>query len=292
MPARAELQPELSPAVETRALVKRYGSACALDGLDLTVPPGEIYGFLGPNGAGKTTTIRILTGVTRPTSGSARVNGMDVVRDPVLAKARIGVVSQHVNLDADLTVFENLELHGILHGLSKAERRSRIDELLRFAEMEDRARSLSRTLSGGLKRRVTILRALLHRPEILFLDEPTAGLDPSSRRLLWELVRSIHRNGVTIFLTTHYIEEAEFLCQRVGVLHQGRLIAEGEPRRMLEELGEYAVELPGPQGTVTEFHRSREEALAVLRGAGEGATVRRANLEDLFLRLTGRKVSP
>jgi ABC-2 type transport system ATP-binding protein len=213
-----------------------------------------------------------------------------VARDPVAAKSHIGVVSQHVNLDADLTVFENLELHGILHGMPKGARRERIADLLAFAGLADRARSPARTLSGGMKRRVTIVRALLHEPKILFLDEPTVGLDPSSRRLLWDLVRSIHRGGVTVFLTTHYIEEAEFLCQRVGFLNRGKLVVEGEPGRMIEALGEVAVDASATGGTRTWFFRSKEEASTFLRRASEGTSVRRTNLEDLFLQHTGRKV--
>jgi ABC-2 type transport system ATP-binding protein len=279
-------------AVEVQGLTKRFGTVRALDGLDLAVQAGEIYGFLGPNGAGKTTTIRVLTGLIRPDAGCAQVAGADVSLDPVAAKASLGVVSQHVNLDPDLTVRESLELHGILHGMGRAARRLRVEELLAFGGLEDRTASLARTLSGGLKRRVTILRALLHRPSILFLDEPTVGLDPSSRRRLWDLIRSVNRDGVTVFLTTHYIEEAEFLCHRVGILHQGRLIEEGQPRAMIEGLGEHAVDVPGPDGTETRFFPSRETALVLLRRTGDGATLRRTNLEDLFLNRTGRKVLP
>ncbi len=279
------------PAVEARGLVKVYGRVRALDGLDLTLRTGEIYGFLGPNGAGKTTTIRILTGVTRPTAGSAFVGGADVLRDPVGAKRHIGVVSQQLNLDPDLTVMESLELHGILHGMPRPERRRRAEELLAFAGMEDRAGSLGRTLSGGLKRRVTIIRALLHEPRILLLDEPTVGLDPATRRRLWDLIRSVHRRGVTVLLTTHYIEEAEFLCHRVGILDRGRLIEEGEPGALLRALGEHAVDVPTDRGTETRFFTSRDEALAYLSRAPEGAALRRTNLEDLFLQRTGRRVS-
>jgi len=216
-----------------------------------------------------------------------------VAQDPVAAKAHIGVVSQHVNLDPDLTVAESLTLHGILHGMSRAHRRRRIDELLAFAELAERGGSLGRTLSGGLKRRVTIIRALLHEPKILFLDEPTAGLDPQARRRLWDLIRSVHRAGVTVFLTTHYIEEAEFLCHRVGIIHKGRLIEQGNPSQMLALLGENAVDFLGEGSeTETRFFPSRESALAFLRRAGEGATVRRTNLEDIFIHRTGRRVAP
>jgi ABC-2 type transport system ATP-binding protein len=282
--------PPETPAIEVSSLVKSYGKIRALDGLDLAVGPGEIYGFLGPNGAGKTTTIRICTGITRPTAGKAQISGADVVRQPVAAKTRIGVVSQHANLDPDLTVRETLKLHGILHGLGRNRTRRRIEELLGFTDLEDRADHLGRTLSGGLKRRVTIARALLHDPAILFLDEPTVGLDPPTRRKVWDLIRSIHRRGVTVFLTTHYIEEAEFLCHRVGIIDRGRLIDEDEPGRMLESLGEYAVDLPGPGETRTRFFPSRELAVAFMRRAGDGATIRRTNLEDIFIRQTGRKV--
>ncbi len=279
------------PAVETRGLVKRYGDVTALDGLDLVLRPGEIYGLLGPNGAGKTTTIRILTGVTRPTAGTARVGGADVVRDPVGAKRFIGVVSQHLNLDPDLTVRESLELHGILHGMEPGVRRRRIWELMEFAGLAGRADRLGRTLSGGLRRRVTIIRALLHEPRILFLDEPTVGLDPPTRRRMWDLIRSIHRRGVTVLLTTHYIEEAEFLCHRVGILGRGRLIEEGRPAELLRALGEHAVDVPSDGGTRTHFFRSRDDALVFLARAGPGASLRRTNLEDLFLQRTGRRVT-
>jgi len=279
-------------AIEVADLSKNYNAVQALDRLTLRVRSGEIYGFLGPNGAGKTTTIRILTGVAKPSSGSARVAGADVISDPVAAKSRIGVVGQHVNLDADLTVFECLEMHGILHGMSKKRRRERIAELLPLAGLENRAHDQAKVLSGGLKRRTTIIRALLHEPDILFLDEPTVGLDPAARRGLWDIVRSINKRGVTVFITTHYIEEAEFLCGRVGILDKGGLVEEGEPRQLLEALGEHAVDLATSNGTETHFFKTREEALSFAAGAGQEASVRRTNLEDVFMDKTGKKVSP
>lgn len=283
-------------AILTRDLVKNYAGIKALDGLNLAVESGEIYGFLGPNGAGKTTTIRILTGTTRPTSGTASVGGVDVAVDPVAAKSHFGVVSQHVNIDPDLTVRENFELHGILHGMGKADREARITEMLDFAELSDRAGSLAKTLSGGMKRKLTIARALLHRPRILFLDEPTTGLDAASRRRSWDLVRSIRADGVTVFLTTHYIEEAEALCDRVGIVDRGRLIDEGKPAELIEKMGGHAVDRMENGRTTSTYFRSREEAMAFLAEAGAvggaGATVRLTNLEDLFLRETGRKVAP
>jgi ABC-2 type transport system ATP-binding protein len=278
-------------AIAAVALVKRYGDLAALDGLDLTVGEGELYGFLGPNGAGKTTAIRIMTGTARATSGTVSVGGVDVTRDPVAAKSHIGVVSQHVNLDADLTVRENLELHGLLHGMPSGERKTRIVELLKFAELSDRSGSLAKTLSGGMKRKLTIVRALMHRPRILFLDEPTTGLDAASRRRMWDLVRSIHREGVTVFLTTHYIEEAEALCGRVGILNKGRLIDEGAPAALINALGPHAVDHRVGGETETRYFPTREEAVDFLAHAGPEAAVRATNLEDLFIQKTGRRVS-
>jgi ABC-2 type transport system ATP-binding protein len=280
------------PAVLTRGLTKDYGALRALAGLDLTVGQGEIYGFLGPNGAGKTTAIRILTGASRPTSGEARVGGVDVLRDPVAAKAHVGVVSQHANVDPDLTVRQNLVVHALLHGMGREARERRIAHLLDFAELSDRAGSLARTLSGGMKRRLTIVRALLHEPRILFLDEPTTGLDPMSRRRMWDLVRAVHADGVSVFLTTHYIEEAETLCARVGILHKGRLIAEGAPRALMAELGDYAVDYVAQGTTSTRNFAGREDAIAFLGAAGGEGRVRPTNLEDLFLQRTGQRVTP
>jgi len=281
-----------APAVLTRALTKDFGKFRALDGLDLAVRQGEIYGFLGPNGAGKTTTIRILTGASRPTSGDARVGGVDVLRDPVGAKRNLGIVSQYANVDPDLTVRENLMVHAILHGMDTMRRNRRISDLLDFAELSDRARSTARTLSGGMKRKLTIVRALLHEPKILFLDEPTTGLDPMSRRRMWDLVRAIHAEGVTVFLTTHYIEEAEALCGRVGIVHKGELIAEGTPRALMDELGDAAVDYVDRGSTETRNFATRDDALAFLAKSGVEGRVRPTNLEDIFLQRTGERVRP
>ncbi|TAL15755.1 ABC transporter ATP-binding protein [bacterium] len=277
--------------METHSLKKYYGDIRALDGLDLKVGQGEIYGFLGPNGAGKTTTIRILTGTARPTSGEAFAGGFDVQKNPVAAKAAFGVVSQHSNIDSDLTVRENLELHGILHGMGRERRNSRIAELLSFADLAAREHHLARTLSGGMKRKLTIIRALLHEPKILFLDEPTTGLDAGSRRRMWDLVRSIHEGGVSVFLTTHYIEEAEALCRRVGIIDSGKLIAEGTPEELVRGLGTIAVDVSEDGRTVTSYFQTREAAGEFLGKSGKNGRIRPTSLEDLFLKLTGRRVS-
>ncbi|MHB1417034.1 MAG: ABC transporter ATP-binding protein, partial [Chloroflexota bacterium] len=223
-------------------LRKVYGQTAAVDGLDLAVEAGEMFGFLGPNGAGKTTTIRIMTTLSKPTSGTVTVGGYDVVREPDKVRKSFGIVQQHLSLDKELTVVENLEVHGRLHGLPAGERRQRIAELLDYVELSVQVDQLVGALSGGMKRRAMIARALLHRPRVIFLDEPTVGLDPQGRRRIWELVRRMNADGSTVFLTTHYIEEAEALCGRVGIIHQGRFIALGAPEELKRRLGQVAVE--------------------------------------------------
>lgn len=228
--------------IVTEKLSRVYGEVRAVDGLDLGVYPGEIFGFLGPNGTGKTTTIRILTTLTRPTSGRARVNGFDVVSHPLSVKKEFGVVQQHLSLDRELTVWEIMELHARLHHIRAPERHRRIAELIDYAELGQYADQIVEVLSGGMKRRLMIARALTHRPKVLFLDEPTVGLDAQTRRRLWELIRRMNLDGATVFLTTHYIEEAEALCRRVGIIHRGRLIALGSPLELRQRVGMVTVE--------------------------------------------------
>ena len=208
----------------------------AVDDLTLCVGNGEIFGLLGPNGAGKTTTIRMMTMQARPTSGIILYDGLDTRRDARRIKSLIGVVPQHVNFDQDLTVGENLELHARLHHMGKEERRARIEELLRYVELADVINDGVRRLSGGMKRRLLIVRALLHRPRILFLDEPTVALDPQVRRRIWALVKDMAKGGVTVFLTTHYIEEAEALCDRVAILSKGHLIDLDTPANLRQKM--------------------------------------------------------
>ena len=189
----------------------------AVRDLNLTIDEGEIFGLLGPNGAGKTTTIRMLTMLTKPTAGEILYKGKDIFSDELNVKKYIGVVPQHINFDQDLTVWENMELHGRLHHIPKSERHARIEELLNYVELQDRVNDKVKSLSGGMKRRLLIVRALMHNPKILFLDEPTVALDPQVRRRIWDLIRRLPKDGVTVVLTTHYIEEAENLCNRVAI---------------------------------------------------------------------------
>ncbi len=261
-----------------------------MDDLHLRIGQGEIFGLLGPNGAGKTTTVRMLTMLVRPTAGEAYIAGCEVQRDLARVRQTIGVVPQHMNLDQELTARENLELHGRLYKMPAAERRKRVDELLFFVDLQERAGELVSKFSGGMKRRLMIARALMHRPRVLFLDEPTVGLDPQTRRRMWDLIRKMNRDGVTVLLTTHYIEEAEALCHRVGIMDRGRLIALGSPAELQERVGRFAVEsLNGGQTTHTLFG-TREEALAFAGRLDDGVVIREASLEDVFVQLTGRRV--
>jgi len=278
-------------AIHTEALGKRYGGVVALEGLDLEVNVGEVFGFLGPNGAGKTTTVRILTTLTRPSWGRAWVSGFDVVRNPVEAKTGMGMVPQYLNLEGELTARENLRLHAMLHGMDRALARRRIEEMLEFVGLIERADCLVRTFSGGMKRRLMLARALLHEPQVLFLDEPTVGLDPQTRRRIWDLIRRINRLGATVFLTTHYIEEAELLCHRVGIIDRGRLIALDSPQALLQRVGEVVVEFTSGDGACSRFFPNRQEAARWATGLQEDVIIRRANLEDVFLLLTGRRVA-
>jgi len=264
----------------------------AVAGISLSVRHGEVFGLLGPNGAGKTTIIRMLTMQTQPTSGGIRIGGADIRRDPRVVKERIGVVPQHVNFDQELTCWENMELHARLHHMGDAERTARIEELLTEMELTEVRNDNVRRLSGGMKRRLLIARALIHRPQVLFLDEPTVALDPQIRRHIWDLVREIARGGVTVLLTTHYIEEAEALCDRVSIINKGVLVDVQTPRTFCENLGACAVEWDEEGSRSYRFFHTREEARAYARMLEEQmqrVLLRPTNLEDVFIELTGRK---
>lgn len=276
--------------IRIEKLEKNYGNIKALDGIDLYVPAGELFAFLGPNGAGKTTTIRILTGLTRLSSGRAALNGHDIESEPLAAKRQCGLVPQHINMDSELTVLENLDIHGRLFGMKPAARKQKIKELLTYVDLIDRKGSLVNQLSGGLKRRLMIARALMHEPRILFLDEPTVGLDANIRRRIWGLIKKVQQDGATIFLTTHYIEEAEFLAGRVAFLDLGRIVALDRPETLVNRMGAWAIDQLNAEGMRTRCFQSREEAREFTAGQETGFTLRRVNLEDAFLSLTGKKV--
>jgi len=278
--------------IEILDLTKEYSGNKVVDGLDLRVEDGELFGFLGPNGAGKTTTIRILTTLTKPTSGHALINGFDVMKEPIRVKSQFGIVQQHLSLNRELTVRENLELHARLHHLSRAERKERIDELLEYVDMTGDADQLIDKISGGMKRRTMIARALIHRPKLLFLDEPTVGLDAQTRRRVWDLIRRMNSDGTTVFLTTHYIEEAEALCNRVGIVYRGKLISMGSPLNLRQKLGMITVETKDNGHTKYSYFPDRDAASRFIneQKVSDKVVMRQSNLEDVFVELTGQKV--
>lgn len=273
-------------------LTKRFGDRIAVAGIDMEIKSGEIFGLLGPNGAGKTTTVRILTLLSRKNSGTVKICGYDIENDTEKIKELIGVVPQHMSLDQDLTGRENLVLQARLHHLkNKAAMEQRINEILEFVELTDRADDKSRRYSGGMKRRLMIGMALLHKPKMLFLDEPTVGLDPQVRRKMWDLIRKMNEAGMTVLLTTHYIEEADQLCRRVAIMNRGRIIAVDTPQKLKEKVGRVVVEHMEADGMINNFFDNREQAASYVAGLNSNATVREANLEDVFIELTGRRVN-
>lgn len=303
------------PIVSARGLTKKFDDFEAVRGIDFEIARGEAFGFLGPNGAGKSSTMRMIGCVSPVTSGTLRLFDLDPATSGKEIRARMGVVPQQDNLDSELTVFDNLVVYGRYFDIPRAECKSRARELLDFVQLSDRADSRVEPLSGGMKRRLTIARSLINQPELLLLDEPTTGLDPQARHILWDRLYRLKQQGVTLVLTTHYMDEAEQLCDRLVVMDGGRIVAEGSPRELIAQHSTREVlELRFPAGTNAERARSvtdlgeRHEILpdrilvyaddgeSVLhevhvRGLSpESALVRRSTLEDVFLRLTGRSL--
>jgi ABC-2 type transport system ATP-binding protein len=227
--------------IVTHELRKVFGDRVAVEGLDLEVRRGEVFGLLGPNGSGKTTTIRMLTGLMEPTAGSASVVGVDVVKNPEAVRRRIGYMSQRYGLYDDLTVTENLEFYAGVYGLAGAELRNRLTELMKEYGLDERSNQLAGTLSGGWKQRLALACATAHRPDLIFLDEPTAGVDPAARRKFWKLIRERSAQGTTVLVTTHYMDEAE-LCDRLAFLSRGHLIAIGTPKEITTRFGQASIE--------------------------------------------------
>ena len=302
------------PLIEAHALTKRFGGFVAVDGIDFSIQPGEAFGFLGPNGAGKSSTMRMIGCVSPLSGGTLRVLGMDPAHDGPQIRGRLGVVPQEDNLDTELTVWDNLMIYGRYFDLPRAEIRKRAAELLEFVQLSDRRDSRVDPLSGGMKRRLTIARALINQPEVLLLDEPTTGLDPQARHMLWERLYRLKQNGVTLVLTTHYMDEAEQLCDRLVIMDDGRIVAEGAPRALVAtHATREVVELRFARASEQDDALARvrtmasrvepvadrllvytddgDRTAAVIARDGIGAAsvlVRRASLEDVFLILTGR----
>jgi lipooligosaccharide transport system ATP-binding protein len=305
----------LEPLITARDLVKRFGDFTAVDGIDFDVAPGEAFGFLGPNGAGKSSTMRMIGCVSPMSGGHLRIFGLDPAVDGARIRARLGVVPQQDTLDEELTVEENLFIYGRYFDLPRAECRRRAAELLEFAQLSDRATTRVEPLSGGMKRRLTIARSLINQPDLVLLDEPTTGLDPQARHVLWDRLYRLKQQGVTLVLTTHYMDEAEQLCDRLVVMDRGRIVAEGSPRALIERFAtrevvelRFAIGDEEQGATLLSGLGDRQEVLpdrvlvyaddgeaalveAHRRGAHpESALVRRATLEDVFLHLTGRSL--
>jgi ABC-2 type transport system ATP-binding protein len=276
--------------IETYDLTKYFGALGAVQSIAFSVGKGEVFGLLGPNGAGKTTTIRMLTTLLSPTSGTASVAGCDILSDPLGVKRSIGVVPQMLNLDIDLTSAENLEFHGRLHKMKPAERGARIEELLRFVGLWEKKETHVEHLSGGMRRRLLIARGLMHKPLVVFMDEPTVGLDPQARRMIWGLIESLKRSGITIMLTTHYIEEADALCDRVAIMRAGTIIALDTPAGLKARVGRISVECIGNHELPRRFYQTREEAIDAGRDLSCDLLIRESTLEDVFISLTGERI--
>ncbi len=301
------------PLIYARDLFKRFGELTAVDGIDVEVYPGESFGFLGPNGAGKSSTMRMVGCVSAPTSGTLRILGLDPVRDGPQIRGRLGVCPQQDSLDPELTVTENITIYARYFGIPRRVARERAAELLDFVQLTERANDKVEPLSGGMKRRLTIARALVNEPELVLLDEPTTGLDPQARHLVWERLFRLKQRGVTLVLTTHYMDEAEQLCDRLVVMDRGKIVAEGSPRELIERYStREVVELRFGEDALDNYSGKldgigeRVEVLAdrILLYAEDGdaaasavhdrrltptsVLVRRSSLEDVFLHLTGR----
>jgi lipooligosaccharide transport system ATP-binding protein len=302
---------ERSPLIEARGLTKKFGDFTAVDEIDFEVRRGETFGFLGPNGAGKTSTMRMIGAVSPVTAGTLRVLGLDPAEDAPRIKERMGVVPQQDTLDFELSVYENLLVYGRYFGIQKEVIRKRADELLDFVQLTERRDSRAEPLSGGMKRRLTIARALINEPELLLLDEPTTGLDPQARHVLWDRLYRLKQQGVTQVLTTHYMDEAEQLCDRLVVMDRAKIVAEGSPRDLIAEYVQREVvelrfkdessldgKLDGIGDRVevladrvligTDDGDAAAHAIHELGIAIESVLVRRSTLEDVFLTLTGR----
>ncbi len=296
--------------IKAEGLVKRYGELTAVDGVSFYVEEGEMFGFLGPNGAGKTTTMKMVQCVSPKTSGKLEVFGMDVSAHPREIKKDMGVVPQENNLDPDFTVYENLRNYSRYFDIPPKEAEKRIEELLDFMQLQDKKHFMSESLSGGMKRRLVLARALLNNPRLIVLDEPTVGLDPQARHLIWDKLRSLKKRGVTIVLTTHYLDEAEKLCDRLVVMDYGKIVIEGEPAQIIKDhIGTGVVEVDNhPQ--IVECLQKNGSSYEIMGDiiviytndpmhitdqlsmecSLDKITTRKATLEDVFLKLTGRKL--
>ncbi|MDO8628090.1 MAG: ATP-binding cassette domain-containing protein [Candidatus Diapherotrites archaeon] len=306
------------PAIDVKGLTKKFGELTAVDNISFEINSGEIFGFLGPNGAGKTTTISMLSTLLKPSSGTATVNGFDILKDEDNVRKSIGVVFQDQSLDEELTAFENMEMHGMLYRVEKNLRLQKIAELLKLVGLIERQHDLVKNFSGGMRRRLEIARGLLHEPKVLFLDEPTIGLDPQTRNHLWEYIAKLNKEkGITIILTTHYMEEADKLCNRIGIIDKGKLVALDEPQKLKDGIGGDVITIKSVNSekihakikaswiTHSEKHdgfvtlnvqNAEQHVKDVVSILGkeeiviDSISVHKPTLEDVFLHFTGRTI--
>jgi ABC-2 type transport system ATP-binding protein len=274
--------------IKTEFLVRNYGKRTVVNNLSLHIKAGEVFGLLGPNGAGKTTIVRMLNTLLLPSGGTARVGGFDVVKHCVDVRKLIGIVPQELSLDRDITGRQNLRIQGLLRKVKDID--EAIEHALSWSGIADRADDIVKKYSGGMQRRLLIARAVMHKPRVLFLDEPTVGLDPQIRRTIWDLIRQLKAGGMTILLTTHYIEEAEKLCERVGILSQGKLIACDTPQALMAGCGHFAVEVTTKGKTDFRMFQTRGEANTYAESVDGYVCIRQSSLEDVFIHLTGKKI--
>jgi ABC-2 type transport system ATP-binding protein len=299
--------------IEIKNLTKTFGKIQAVRGIDLNIEKGEIFGLLGPNGAGKTTTIGMLCTIVRPTSGSATLAGFDIVKNPAEVRRQVGIVFQDPTLDTVLTGYENLKLHALLYGIPAVQREKRITEMLELVDLQERSCDITRTYSGGMRRRLELARGLLHKPAVLFLDEPTLGLDPQTRARIWDYIKKMaQKEQTTIVLTTHYMEEAQLVCNRVGIIDHGQIMALDSPDNLKESMGgdlvvirakepplqkiralPYVKEVKLSDGsveiTMKDAHLHLPELLALISNV-ECVETRVPTLNDVFIKLTGRDI--
>jgi ABC-2 type transport system ATP-binding protein len=278
--------------IELKNLTKKFDSFTAVDSLNLTIETGEFFGLLGPNGAGKTTTISMLSTLLLPTAGEIRIDGEQLSRQRPDLKRKLSVITQEYSMRQDMTMDEIMEYQGRLYFMPRKLIRERTEELLEFCGLIDFRKRSVRKLSGGMKRKLMVCRALLTEPEILLLDEPTAGMDPLSRRQMWNLLRRLNEKNLTILLTTHYIEEAQSLCNRVALMNAGKLEEVNTPAALIDKLGAYAVDWMTEDGMQSRYFHDRAEAIAFLSGIQGQTTLRDTTLEDVFVERAGKHLMP
>nr|WP_294679933.1 ABC transporter ATP-binding protein [uncultured Blautia sp.] len=278
--------------IEIRNLTKKFDNFTAVDSLNLKIETGEFFGLLGPNGAGKTTTISLLSTLLLPSQGEILIDGQTLNRNRPDLKRKISVITQEYSMRQDMNMDEIMEYQGRLYFMPKKEIRRRTEELLEFCDLLKFRKRTVRKLSGGMKRKLMVCRALLTDPEILLLDEPTAGMDALSRRQMWNLLRQLNDKNLTILLTTHYMEEAQSLCGRVALMDHGKLEEVSSPSALIESLGSYAVDEPSPAGTRSHYFHTRQEAIDYLSGLSGQASLRETTLEDVFVERAGSHLSP